>query len=119
MRIDMIRSPRGRAIKAGEICPVDLKKKHWMCRIKGLDEKFGFNRDFLKRSLYDDRGRPGGYDVEGLKPGDVIEEADNAKNREYAIIKKIDDLSLEFEYIRADDIPGYLKSSTLPLKSGA
>lgn len=33
MRIEVIKSPGGRAIKAGEICPVDPKKKHWMCRI--------------------------------------------------------------------------------------
>jgi len=111
MRIEVIRSPRGRAIKAGEICPVDPRKKHWMCRITGLDEKFGFNREFLGRALYDNRGRAGGYSIDGLKEGDIVEEADGGKSREYARIKKIDDSGLEFEYMRASEVTDQFKSA--------
>jgi hypothetical protein len=111
MRIEVIKSPRGRAIKAGEICPVDPKKKHWMCRIIGLDEKFGFKRDFLRRALYGDKGKSGGYAVDELKEGDIVEEADGGKNREYARIKKIDDSALEFEYMRASEVSAQFKSA--------
>ena len=111
MRIEVIKSSRGRAIKAGEICPVDPKKKHWMCRITGLDEKFGFNRDFLRRDLYDNRGRSGGYAIDELKEGDIVEEADGGKNREYARILKVNDSGLEFEYMRASEVSARFKSA--------
>jgi len=110
MRIEVIKSPRGRAIKAGEICPVDTRKKHWMCRITGLDEKFGFKRDFLRHALYDSKGKSGGYSVAGLKEGDIVEEADGGKSREYARIVKIDDSALEFEYMRAGEVTAHFKA---------
>jgi hypothetical protein len=109
MKIEVIKAPRGRAIKAGEICPVDPKKKHWMCRIVGLDDKFGFNRDFLRRALYDSKGKSAGYSIDGLKEGDIVEEADAAKNKEYARIVKIDDSGLEFEYMRASEVSASFK----------
>ena len=65
MRIEIIQSPQGRAILAGQVGPVDTKKKHWMAKIVGLDEKFGFNRDFLKRAIYDKKGKAAGYSIEG------------------------------------------------------
>lgn len=110
MRIEVIKSPGGRAIKAGEICPVDPKKKHWMCRITGPDDKFGFKREFLKRALYDNKRKPGGYTIHGLKEGDIVEEADGVKNREYARIVKIDDSALELEYMRAAEVSAYFKA---------
>ncbi len=112
MRIEVIKSPRGRAISAGQVCPVDTKKKHWMAKIIGLDEKFGLSRDFLKRSLYDSKGKAGGYSADGLKAGDIIEEGDDSgKNgyREYARITKIDDSALEFEYMRAGEVSEYFE----------
>ncbi|BAI61965.1 hypothetical protein MCP_1893 [Methanocella paludicola SANAE] len=113
MRIEIIKSPRGRAISSGQVCPVDTKKKHWMAKITGLDEKFGLSRDFLRRSLYDTRGKAGGYSVDGLKAGDIIEEGDDSGKsgyREYARITRIDDATLEFEYMRAGDVSEYFKS---------
>lgn len=110
MRIEIVKSPQGRAINAGEICPVDTKKKHWMAKIIGLDEKYGFNRDFLKRAMYDKKGKAAGYSIEGLKEGDIVEEADAAKNKEYARVKKIDDSSIELEYIRATNVTEHFKS---------
>jgi hypothetical protein len=111
MRIEVIKTPRERAIKAGEICPVDPKKKHWMCRVTGPDEKFGFKRDFLKGALYDNKRKPAGYSVDELKEGDIVEESDGGKNREYARIKKIDDTALEFEYMRASEVSAHYKSA--------
>lgn len=111
MRIEVIKSPKGRAIKAGEICPVDMKKKHWMCRIAGLDPKFGFNRDFLRRALYDKKGKSEGYSVDGLKAGDIVEEADAAKNKEYARIVKVDDSTLEFEYMSASEVSAQFEAA--------
>jgi hypothetical protein len=111
MRIEVIKSSGGRAIKAGEICPVNPKKKHWMCRIIGLDEKFGFKRDFLKGALYDDKRKPAGYSIDELKEGDIVEEADGGKDREYARIEKIDELGLEFEYMRASEVSARFKSA--------
>jgi hypothetical protein len=113
MKIEVIKTPKGRAIKTGEICCVDAKKKHWMCMIKGLDEKYGLSRDFLGRAMYDTKGKAGGYAVDNLKEGQIIEEGDESgKNgyREYARITKIGDSSLEFEYMRADDVVEHFKS---------
>ena len=113
MRIEVIKTPKGRAIKAGEVCCVDAKKKHWMCRINGLDEKYGLNRDFLGRALYDTKGKAGGYAIDTLKEGHIIEEGDDSgKNgyREYARITKIDDASLEFEYMRSEDVVEHFKT---------
>jgi hypothetical protein len=110
MRIDIIKSPQGRAINAGEICPIDVKKKHWMAKIIGLDEKFGFNRDFLRRALYDKKGKAAGYSIEGLKEGDIIEEADAAKNREFARVKKIEDATMELEYMRSTNVTEQFKA---------
>jgi hypothetical protein len=110
MKIAVITTPREKAIKAGEICCVDAKKKHWMCKILGLDEKYGFNREFLKRALYENKGKAGGYSIDGLKAGNIIEEGDESgKNgyREYARITKIDDSTLEFEFMRANDVTEY------------
>lgn len=114
MRIEVIKTPKGRAIKAGEIYSVDLTKKHWMCRILGLDPKFGFNRDFLGRALYDAKGKAGGYLVEGLKAGDIIEEAGGSGKkvyREYARVIKVDDAELEFEYLREDAVKGHFNAT--------
>ena len=113
MKIEVTRTPKGRAIKTGEVCCVDTKKKHWMCRINGLDEKYGLNREFLGRALYDTKKKAGGYDIDTLKEGQIIEEGDESgKNgyREYARITKIDDVSLEFEYMRADDVVEHFKA---------
>lgn len=110
MRIEIIQSPQGRAILAGQIGPVDTKKKHWMAKIVGLDETFGFNRDFLKRAIYDKKGKAAGYSIEGLKEGDIVEEADAAKNREYARVKKIGDGFIELEYLRASNVTEHFKS---------
>lgn len=113
MRIEVVKSHGGRAISAGEICPVDMKKKHWMAKIIGLDEKFGFSRDFLRRAMYDTKGKTGGYSADGLKAGDIIEEGDESgKNgyREYARITSIDDTALEFEYMRASEVSEYFKA---------
>ncbi len=111
MRIEVIKTPQGRAINAGEICPVDIKKKHWMAKVIGLDEKFGFNRDFLKRAMYDKKGKAAGYSVDGLKEGDIVEEADAAKNKEYARVKKIEDAFIELEYLRASNVTEEFKGS--------
>ncbi|HTY92153.1 MAG TPA: hypothetical protein VMC84_13335 [Methanocella sp.] len=110
MRIEVTKTPQGIAINAGEICPVDTKKKHWMAKIIGLDEKFGFNRDFLKRAIYDKKGKAAGYSIEGLKEGDIVEEADAVKNREYALVKKIGDGFIELEYMRAANVTEHFKS---------
>jgi hypothetical protein len=104
MKIEVVKTPGGRVINAGEICPVDTKKKHWMSKIIGLDEKFGFNRDFLKRALFDKKGKAGGYSVDNLKEGDIIEEADAVKNKEFARVVSIDDSAIEFEYMRANEV---------------
>jgi hypothetical protein len=104
MRIEVVKTPGGKAINSGEICPVDTKKKHWMSKIIGLDDKFGFSRDFLKRALYDKKGKSGGYSVDNLKEGDIIEEADAVKNREFARIVRIDESAIEFEYMRAEEV---------------
>ena len=110
MRIEIVRSPQGRAINAGEVCPVDTKKKHWMAKIVGLDPKFGFNRDFLRRAMYDKKGKAGGYSVDGLREGDIVEEADAAKNKEYARVKKIGDDFIELEYIRETNVTEQFKN---------
>lgn len=113
MKLEVIKTPKGRAIRAGEICCVDPKKKHWMCTIKGLDEKYGLSRDFLARALYDTKGKAGGYSIEGLREGQILEEGDDSgKNgyREYARITRIDDAALEFEYLRADDVVEHFKA---------
>lgn len=110
MRIEFFKSPQGRAINAGEICPVDTKKKHWMAKIIGLDPKFGFNRDFLKRALYDKKGKSAGYSIDGLKEGDIVEEADAAKNKEFARVTKIGDDFIELEYMRETNVTEHFKN---------
>lgn len=113
MRIEIIKSPRGRAIIEGQVCPVDTKKKHWMAKVIGLDDKFGFSRDFLRRSMYDTKGKAGGYSVDGLKAGDIIEEGDDSGKtgyREYARITRIDDSALDFAYMRASEVSEHFKA---------
>jgi len=113
MKLDVVTTPQGRAIRAGGICCVDIKKKHWMCKILGLDEKYGFNRDFLKRAMYESKGKPSGYSLDGIKVGDIIEEGDESGKtgyREFARITKLDDSTLEYEYMRANDVTEHFKA---------
>ena len=115
MKIEVVKTPKGRAIKAGEIYAIDPGKKHWMCKIIGLDPKFGLNRDFLGRAFYDAKGKAGGYLVEGLKPGDIIEEAGGSGKkvyREYARVIAIDDKALEFAYLRENEVQEHFKATS-------
>jgi hypothetical protein len=120
LKIEVVKTPKGRAIKAGEIYAVDPGKKHWMCKIIGLDPKFGLNRDFLGRAFYDAKGKSGGYAVDALKPGDIIEEAGGAGKKvykEYARVVSIDDTTLEYEYIRETEVQDRFKAVEKPSKA--
>jgi hypothetical protein len=120
MKIEVVKTPKGRAVKAGEIYAVDLGKKHWMCKIIGLDPKFGLNRDFLGRAFYDTKGKAGGYIVDSLKPGDIIEEAGGSGKKvykEYARVVGIDDSALEFEYMRENDVQEHFKAADKTTKA--
>lgn len=122
MKIEVVKTPKGRAVKAGEIYAVDMSKKHWMCKIIGLDPKFGLNRDFLGRTFYDAKGKAGGYIVDSLKPGDIIEEAGGSGKKvykEYARVVRVDDSGLEFEYMRENEVQEHFKAPGKALKTTA
>lgn len=61
---------------------------------------------------YDGKGKPGGYLVNGLNEGDIIEEAGGSGKkvfREYARVVKVDDSTLEYEYMRESEVKDRFK----------